>query len=177
MDQNINDLKSRLKDLRRENADHRWFIPQLSLYEALSEDAIQKALQDSGTKLYQLDEIVKHIITDGMKIFAILVLTDQVARTSKLIEEGEFHDQRLPFNLDILGKQLSLPSAKDFYERQWELTAPTFHRGTIHKSLDNRSILPFARDKRIGNGAFGTVYEIELDHDHQQLEGQFQYKV
>jgi len=177
MDQNINNLKSRLKDLRRENADHRWFIPQLALCEALSEDAIWKALHDTRTKSYQLDEMVKHILTNGMKIFAVLVLTDQAALTSKFIEQGEFLDQRLPFSLDILGKQLSLPSAKDFYERQWELTAPTFYRGTIHKSLDNRSILPFVRDERIGNGAFGTVYKIELDHDHQQLQGQFQHKV
>jgi len=167
MDQTINDLKSRLKDLRRENADHRWFIPQLELCEALSENAIWKALQDAGTKSYQLDEMVEHILTNGMKIFAVLVLTDQAAHTSKFIQEGELFDQRLPFSVDILGKQLSLPSARDFYERQWELAVPTFYRGTIHKSLDNRSILPFTRDKRIGNGAFGTVYEIELDHGHQ----------
>lgn len=177
MIQNLNALKLRLKNLRRENSDHRWFIPLLALREVLLEDIIRKALQDTGIKSYYLDEMANHILPDGVKIFAILVLTDQAALTSKFIEEGEFHDQRLPFSLNILGKQLSLPSAKDFYEKQWELTAPTFYRGTIHKSLNDRSILPFTKDKRIGNGAFGTVYEIKLDQSHQQLNGLFQDRV
>jgi hypothetical protein len=177
MNQNPNNLKSRLKHLRRENADHRWFIPQLRLCEVLSEDATRKALQDVGTKSYQLNEMVKRILPDGMKIFAILVLTDQTALTSKFIEEGELYDQRLPFSVDILDKQLSLPFAKDFYEKQWELTAPNFYYGSINKLLNERSVLPFIKDKHIGKGAFGTVYEIELDHDHQQPEDPFQGKV
>ena len=177
MDQHPKNLKSRLKALRRETADHRWFIPQLPLRKILSEDTIRKALQEAETKPYQLDEMVKHILAGGMKIFAILVLTDQPALTSKFIEEGELHDQRLPFLSGTLHKQLSLPSAKDFYERQWELTAPTFYHGAINKLLNERSVLPFVKEKHIGKGAFGTVYEIELDHDHQQLEGPFQNKV
>ena len=177
MNQNQSDLKIRLKDLRRENSDHRWYVPQLPLCKALSEDAIRKALQDVGTKPYQLDEIVKHVLSHGIKIFAILVLTDQAAHVSKFIEACELHDVRLPFSLNVLDKQLPLPFSKDFYEKQWELSAPIFRRGTINKSLNDRSILPFTKDRRIGTGAFGTVYEIELDHSHQELEGPFQDKV
>lgn len=174
MDQDLKSLELRIKGLRRENADHRQFIPQLPLREVFSKDAIWKALHDSGIKRYQLDEMVDRILKDGIKIFAILVLTHQAGLTPRFIEEAEFHDQRLPFSLEILEKQLSLPSAKDFYEKQWELIAPTFYRGTIHKSLNSRFILPFVLDQRIGSGAFGTVYEIELDHDHQQLDDLFQ---
>ncbi|KAF2474368.1 kinase-like protein [Lindgomyces ingoldianus] len=177
MDKKTNDLESRIKSLRRENADYRWFIPELLLREALSEDVVRKALLDVGAKPYHLDEIVKHVLTSGIKIFAVLVLTNQAAMTSKFIEEGEFQDHRLPFNLNTLDKQLSLPAAKDFYERQWEFTAPTFYRGTIHRLLNDRSVLPFTKDKRIGNGAFGTVYEIKLDQSHQKMEGAFQNRL
>jgi hypothetical protein len=177
MGQNLDNLKCRLKDLRRENADNRWFIPQLRLYQVMSKDAVRKALQDAGIKSYHLDETAEDVFTYGIKIFAILVLTDQAKHTFKFIEKGDLHDQRLPFSLDILEKRLSLPFAKDFSERQWELTAPTFHRGTINKYLDDRFVLPFVEDERIGKGAFGTVYKIKLDHNHQQLNDRFANRV
>ena len=177
MVQSLKALKLRIKDIRCENSDHRWFVPLLPLREILSQDVILKAVRDAGTKAYHLDEVVDRILSNGLKIFAILVLTDQAALAFKFIQEGELLDERLPFSLEILKMRLSLPHVKDFYEKQWELSVPTFDRGTIHKSLDDRVILPFIRDKRIGNGAFGTVYEIELNHNHQQLQGQFQHKV
>jgi hypothetical protein len=177
MGQSLDHLKFCLKDFRRENADNRWFIPQLRLYQVMSKDTVRKALQDAGIKSYHLDEIAEDVFIHGIKIFAILILTDQAKHTFKFIEKGELHDQRLPFSLDILEKRLLLPFAKDFNERQWELTAPTFHRGTINKYLDNRSVLPFAEDERIGNGAFGTVYKIKLDHNHQQLKDHFANRV
>ena len=116
MDQTLNDLKLRLKDLRRKNANDQWFIPQLPLSEALAEDAVRIALQDAGIELYRLDEIAKYILTSGIKIFAILVLTGQAAHISRFIEAGELHDLRLPFGLDILCSKIFLHGAQHFFE-------------------------------------------------------------
>ncbi|RYP90030.1 hypothetical protein DL770_003875 [Monosporascus sp. CRB-9-2] len=65
---------------------------------------------------------------------------------------------------DIL---LSEEMAKDFEEKQWEFIAPTFRRGTLHRRLGDSTILPFTQNKRIGKGAFGTVYEVVIDTDNQ----------
>lgn len=176
MRQKLENLKFRRKNLRCENADHRWFIPQLSLSPALSKDAIRDALRDAGMHLYHLDEVVEEIVTDSVKIFAVLVLIDQVNHISKLSERGELHDRRLPFSIDILEKQLLLTFPKDFYEKQWELATPTFHRGTINKFINGRFVLPFTEEQQIGEGAFGNVYKITLHPNHQSLGYSFEKK-
>ena len=177
MAHNSEDLKLRLKNLRRENADHRWFIPQLSLRDTLSKNALWEALKAADVDPNHLDEIAECIFASGINIFAVLLLTDQVGCVSKFIEMGELYDQKLPFSLGFLEQRPWIPSAKDFFERQWEVAVPVFSRGTINKCLDERSIIPFIRDKKIDKGGFGTVYEIELDHDHQQLDGIFPSRV
>lgn len=184
-------LKLRLESLRclrcttvdeyaadRPKANDQWFIPQLSLYQTLTNHAVRQALQGAGIESYRLDEITQTVLNCGIKIFAILVLINQVAQTLRFIEESEFHDQRLPFDLNSLYKRFSLASATiEFSERQWEVIAPTFHRGTINKIFNEKSILPFAKDFWIGQGAFGTVYQIELHSGHQQIEDHFPHKV
>lgn len=184
------DLRSCLESLRRLRCetmnepaadrritDRRHYIPQLSLEKVMTRGAIRSALRDAGTELYQLEEITEEISRDGVRIFAILVLTDQAAFITRIIEAGELHDQRLPFSLDLLHEQLSLPFAIDFHNTQWELIAPTFSHGTIDKLFNDKSILPFTKDEYIGSGAFGVVYQIELDHSHQQLDDQFRNDV
>lgn len=177
MDQSSDDLKSCLKDLRRKNVHCHWFIPGRSLSTALSKEAIRKALLAVRVRPYSVDEIVEHVSKNGTKIFGILVLIDQAAIASHFIEEGNLQDHKLPFSKAILDKLLSPPAARDFDEKQWEVIAPTFDRSMINKSLQAEYILPFVKDKEINKGAFGIVYEIELDKDHQKLEKTFQRKV
>lgn len=173
---NPNILADRIRDLRRLNSGHQWFIPQLSLYQLMSRDAIRRALQDTGTEPYNLDEMVEYISRNGIKIFAILVLIDQGAFASSFVK-AKLTDQQLPFSSDTLCNHLSPQSSGHFYERQWKFTALAFHRSTTNRTFSSISILPFVDEKFIGSGSFASVYEIKLDSCHQQLEGPFQHRV
>ncbi|KAH7080742.1 kinase-like domain-containing protein [Paraphoma chrysanthemicola] len=179
MDQASEDLKLCLKKLRVKNADRRRFIPGLRLCEVLSETAIRQALLAAQMKLHTVDEAVKYILKQGIRIFAILVLIEQVAATLTFIERGELQDHRLPFKKKALRKLLPETGSAidDFEESQWEVIAPSFFRGAIHRSLRKAIVLPFIKDEHIGNGAFGKVSEIALHPDHQDLEDSFRRKL
>lgn len=179
MSQALQDLKSCLKQLRVKNADRRWFIPGLRLHEVLTETAIRQTLLAANTQPHMVEEVTKHILRHGIRIYGVLVLIGQVVATITFMEKGELIDHRLPFEHSTLGQLLPNVDSviADFDETQWELLAPTFSRGTVHKSLRSDCVLPFMKDENIGEGGFGTVYNIELHSENQRLEAAFQVKV
>ena len=169
-------LKSKIRDLRRKNALHDSFIPQSLFYSVMTEHAIRGALVNWSS--YQREEVVQKVFQCGKKIFGILLLLGHTALLSKFIEADQL-DTKLPFTAETLTHdvQLSNEEAEDFEERQWEFMAPTFCRGTLNRRLSDSAVLPFTQDKRIGKGAFGTVYETVLDPSHQGLDTTFPEKV
>ena len=169
-------LKVRLKEIRRENADFRWFIPQRLLQQLMTRDTVQQALRGS-VKPYHLEEISERVVRNGIKVLAMLVLIDHTSHISCFIEKDQLHDLRIPFERKVLETILQEPCAADFAERQWEFTAPEYFRGTITRSLSERVVLPFAKDTRIDKGGFGTVFEIKIHEEHQDLEDCFRQKV
>lgn len=179
MAQVLRDLRLRLKQLRVQNADRRWFIPGLCLHDVLTGTTIRQTLLAAKIQPHMVDEVVEHVLGHGIRIFGILVLIEQAAATVKFMEEGELTDHRLPFNRSTLGKLLQDTdlAVADFEECQWELIAPKFLRGTVHRSLSADFVLPFMKDELMGQGAFGMVYEIMLHPKNQYLEADFQNKV
>lgn len=173
----MNQLKSEIKHLRRQNASHRYYIPESSFFKLITEEVIRRSLATSPS--YQRDEIVQRVLDRGRKIFGILALIDCTAELSKFIDVDQLQDTRLPFKKETLIQDVHLSSAEaeDFFERQWELTAPTFYRGTLHRCLPNNTVLPFPKEKKIGRGSFGTVYEVTLDPGHQELDNVFPERV
>lgn len=176
MESNPNFLVFHLRSIQRRNSVDQFFIPELSLFQVMTRDAIRKTLQDAGTELYKLDKMVEHISRYGIKIFAILVLTYQIDSAYSFVE-AELSDGHLPFSSVPLDNALSLPSFRHFYEMQWKFTAPTFYRSTINRNFHAQTVLPFIEEKLIGGSSFSKVYEIKLDSCHQQLEGPFRHRV
>ena len=179
MSQALRDLKSCLKQLRVKNADRRWFIPALRLHEVLTESAIRQSLLAAKTQPHIVDEVTQHVLQYGIRIYGILVLIEQVAATVTFMEKGELMDHRLPFENSILGELFSSTDSgvADFEETQWDVMAPAFSRGTIHRSLRADCVLPFMKNDKIGKGAFGEVYEIEIHPKNQYLEAELRVKV
>lgn len=177
MDRAPQNLKKCLRKLRTKTAHQRRFIPALRLYEVLSETAVHQALVAAKIKPHTVDEAVIHILKHGIRIFGVLVLTEQVAATLNFIEKGELQDQRLPFDTRTLSTLLPETAIDDFEESQWEVIALSFSRSTINRSLRAELVLPFVKDEEIGGGAFSTVYEIIIHPDHQDLEDGFRRKV
>ncbi|KAF1992840.1 kinase-like protein [Amniculicola lignicola CBS 123094] len=170
-------LRIRLKSLRRVNATYRWYIPRNSLQGLMDEDTVQGALRENGIRSYQLAEVTKNIIPRGRRIFAILLLIDLIAEVCNFIEAGELNDERLPLNIEVLRRVLPTTPADDFFEKQWELSAPIFQYGTINQTYLVMTVIPIVCEKQIGTGGFSTVYEIELDPEHQFLGGSFQKRL
>jgi hypothetical protein len=170
-------LKSEIKNLRRRNALRHYYVPESSFFKVMTEDRIHQALIESPS--YQREEIVGKVFQRGRKIFGILILLNQAVQLSKFIEADQFDDAKLPFKEGFLVEDIHLSNeeAKDFHERQWELIAATFSRGTLNRHLEENTILPFTEDKEIGKGHFGKVYEVTLDPGHQELGEFFPGKV
>ncbi|RBQ99950.1 hypothetical protein FVER53590_12516 [Fusarium verticillioides] len=140
----------------------------------MTEDAINNTLERSTIPSHQHAETLQRVVESGRRIYSILALLDFYQYLANFIEGDQLDDAKLPFRIDTL-QTLEIPEedAKDFEDKQWELLAPVFRRGTLNRRLDESLILPFTQEKRIGKGAFGTVYETVLDPDHQLLSGEF----
>jgi hypothetical protein len=177
-------LKAQLEALRRKNVvssgTSGYYIPNLLLYPILTLEAIEETLQSSGSRPQQREEIARMVELQARKTFAILVLLDQVNHIFKFAEAQELQDSRLPFTIGNLTEYVNLPQshAKKFEEKQWEMLAATFQRGTINTRFRKDIVLPFVKDKCVNSsGGFGVVYASSLDPDHQQLGKEFPMEV
>ncbi|KAI1119941.1 kinase-like protein [Nemania abortiva] len=172
-------LKTSLKALRRRNASRHWFIPSLSFDLVVTEEAVRQTLVEFEVPVYLQEETVAKVFQHGRRIFATLLLLGYQDYLSYFIESDQIEDAKLPFKTEILVQEVRLPAGKaaDFEDRQWEVIAPTFRRGTLNRRLGEGTVLPFLKDERIGEGAFGTVYEVMIDADHQSLDFTFPERV
>jgi hypothetical protein len=169
-------LRSQIQLLRCkvENGD-RFFIPYQPLYKLMTRDKVLDALKEcEGIHGYRLDEIVERIVKGGQRIFAILVLLKGEERLiSRFIEYDHLQrsplDVKLPFAKETLNFIIPEDTARDFYEKQWEFVAPIFSRKVVHRLFHDEIRLPFAKNKKIGEGGFGIIYEIEFNTDHQRI--------
>ncbi|KAF2468700.1 kinase-like protein [Lindgomyces ingoldianus] len=169
-------LKLLLKSIRRENSDLRWFVPHNALVKVMVRENLRSTLKDQ-IKPYHIEETLKSIIRTGTKIFAILVLIDHVPKVQCFIEKDQLRDQRLPFTVDELKTIVDDICAIDFFEKQSEFLVPEFFQGMLTRRLNERTVMPFTKDSRIGAGSFGKVYEICFHPDHQLLEPCFQQRL
>ena len=105
------------------------------------------------------------------------MLIDQAADVLRFIEADELQDVKLPFKIEVLKNEISVPNADDFDEKQWEFAAPTFVRGTLNRCFREKTILPFTAKSDEGRGAFGKVYRIQLHQEHQGPDSLFPQEV
>ncbi|KAF2659852.1 kinase-like protein [Lophiostoma macrostomum CBS 122681] len=167
-------LRSEIKALRHQvDGDSRYFVPHQSLSKLFSYEKVSSALEAYRVvPRERLDSLVVRILSGALRVFAILVvLGGNEKEILRFVEHDNFQglpiDHRLPFSSSDL-KQLIPNIWDDFYEKQWEFSAPVFLRDTEHRFLDDFTILPFVRDQKIAAGGFGEVFRIRLHPDHQQ---------
>jgi hypothetical protein len=78
-------------------------------------------------------------------------------------------DHHLPFEFTKLEKLLGLLVAEEFYDKQWEFTAPSFSGSVIPRKLPNEFVLPFVSDEWVGE-SFGAVHRIQVERSYQQFD-------
>lgn len=166
-------LRDRIVSLRRETSDHRLsFVPEGTLEKIVTTEAIQAELRRSRAPLQEEPEIIKLIKQGGIKTFAILVCIYRTDRITNFIENEQLQkvgiDSKLPYISRTELERLGLPEvdATDFFEKQWEFTAPVFRRCAGHRWLYKKIIFPFLESDDLSEGGFGTVYKVKLHESH-----------
>lgn len=107
------------------------------------------------------------ILQSCLRIFAILLYDRNESYILEFLFRRET-DDRLPYGPDSL-YYLPEEVAEQFVMRQWEFDPVILERGTIHRELHPKAIIPFISEKKIGEGSFGTVWEAALDSHCQKL--------
>lgn len=166
-------LKSQIQDLRCENFEGRYFVPYQTLCQLLTEHVIFEVLRSAAVPQHEIDEILNVIVQYGRRVFATLALLGYESLFSKFIQADQFQEQfpdhRLPYSEASLITIIPKTVAVDFEEKQWQFIAPIFSKKNIHRFLALNTILPFIKNKELGEGGFGTVFEIEVHPEHQNL--------
>lgn len=167
-------LRRKVEHLRyqNENAYGRHFVPHDKLLHLMTKENVQKALEDSAMKRYNIDETTKTIIRRAYKIFGILILISQPESILIFIKDDGHRqsciDDKLPFSLDALQEMFSDDIlTRQFNEKQKEFTIPIFDRSTLPRDFKGETTLPFVEDHHIGSGGFGNVHKIRITPSHQ----------
>ena len=164
-------LKTGLVNIAVENYEAKWYIPWTELNSLLSLENVKAAIAESGLEPYEQEEALQSVLHGGKKVFATLVQTDDVSSIMKFIAHDHLQNQpldaKLPFTRPALISILGQSQGAWFYRTQWTVSAPFFRGDLSHRNFDRAVILPFVGNKKIGNGAFGAVYETVLDSKHQ----------
>ena len=165
-------LRGQILSLRCETSDCRSsFVPEETLNSIITIETITAALRDSRAPLHREAENIELIRQGGKKTFAILVSIYKADRIVNFIENEQLQkvgiDSKLPYSSRAdLEKILPKIDAVDFFERQWEFTAPVFRRRSGHRCLYERTIFPFLESQILGEGSFGNVYKETLHASH-----------
>ena len=166
-------LRDRIVALRRETSDRRLsFVPEGTLENIMSTESIRAELRRSGARIYEEPETIEIIRQGGIKTFAILVYIYKADRVANFIENEQLQkdgiDSKLPYSSRAdLKRMLPLGNdAAEFFEKQWEFTAPVFRRRAGHRCLYEETIFPFLESERLGEGGFGIVYKEKLHESH-----------
>ena len=141
----------------------------------MTKEALLEVFLDSKLAVYHLEELVHDVLEGARQIFGILILVRRPECISNFIRNDRFQyqlshlDHKTPFQYEILGKILPKDIATDFYETQWEFTAPVFTRRVLPRFLEEDTVMPFLKDTIVGEGGFGVIHEIEIHPFHEKF--------
>ena len=169
-------LRDSILSLRCESSDRRSsFVPEEALDKIITTATIRAALRVAGAQPHREPENIELVSQGGKKTFAILISIYKAARIVNFIENEQLQrpgiDSKLPYGSIVdLERILPKTDAVDFFEKQWEFTAPIFRRRSGHRCLYERTIFPFVESKFHDEGSFGNIYKEKLHKSHITAE-------
>ena len=170
-------LRDKILHLRLRTAEPRVsFVPAGALNRVLTPETIREAIQASNLPVHRHSELVGQLTRGGRRLFAILLVIHKSSRLLHFIESDELQniglDSRLPMSLSTLENILCFKNdAAEFFEKQWEFTAPIFKRRAGHRFLNGQTVFPFLRSEIKGTGGYSNVYQVVLHPDHARSLG------
>lgn len=167
----IEDLRQRLEDSLRQSIHGHYFVPQAIVKEIFGYDRIKAAVNELISEHDRRIRLAEKIQKDLSIVFAILISIDQ---PDFIIDfrSHDFNDEELPIKesraLEII-PQFGHRFARDY---QWRFI-PYFFREDMweaHQNIVSPSrIIPFVREKEIGEGGFGRICLMTLPACCQKL--------
>lgn len=165
-------VRERIRGLRTPNSFGQQFVPIGDLEHVLDEDTVKRVLWGCGIEVYQREEALKVILKGGKRLFATLCTIERERLITQFLKHDNFLDveldSKLPFEEDAL-RRIIPNDYRDFYDIQWEFSAPIFRPNLHHRNLHNRCLLPFIKIEKIGEGGFGVVSRVLLAGSHQGI--------
>ena len=179
----MDDLRRLLFEIRcRNESQNHYFYPHAKVEKLVSPEAVRRVLAECKVEPYRIHEASQYI-TDigGHRIFAILVLIQAPNRFIDSIKHDSLQhsnpDHKLPIKLEQL-QWLSAVAAQEFYDRQWEFTAPFFSESALERVLPDNFVLPFlGKEIALGEGAFGQVFQINIEQSYRSSGALWQKEV
>jgi hypothetical protein len=154
--------------------EHQVFLPSSILLRVATKDVILDYISQ-GINLFldhsKRDAFVEKVIRQAPKMFAICVYGGLSVSDFKTLVESKLTDEKLPLNESHCpGTCPKLRFSQGFIEHQKKFNTVFFELSSYH-SLDHNYSKPikFNEDPlyRIGKGAFGEVWSIELRPEHR----------
>jgi hypothetical protein len=171
-------IRERLESLLEPAASHRRYIPDdhESLKRVITRADIQKIIENNEPRSLNplvIQKYVQIVLDEAFKITVILVLLSKEHLLVRHFIHKELLDRRLPLaEVELQDIDETGSFAKLFSIHQYDVLAPHFRKGALHRALDERYVLPFRKDDPIpgAEGAFGTVFKVEIHTAHQSID-------
>ena len=168
----MEDFRGKLMDTRcRNRQQNHYFYPHQAVHELITPKVVYEILGDSTFKPYAIESAAKYLFDiGGRRIFAILALIQRPHLFLDFIKDDQLQrgdpDHKLPFKKGQLNHLLPSPTSEEFWDKQWEFTAPFFSDSVFARVLPDEFVLPFLKEEDLGEGALGRVYNIQIEQSY-----------
>jgi hypothetical protein len=154
-------LQRDISSAEEENCDHIPFVSLESLKKLVTPQAVDSHLKARGVR--PSPETIQIIVSKALKLFAILVLTEQEHHTLYLLQNG-FNDDSFPIPEAEVPEFESSQQQKSFYGTQWRFSLSL--KKEKHLELPGNVPLPFISERPTAFGAFGIVSKVKISPGH-----------
>jgi hypothetical protein len=180
----LSELRMKLLAVRCRNTQGQYFFPHSAVKDLITAEAVRNALQHSDVASPQLETAVQYFQKhDAYMTVAILILIKEPGSFIGFISGDDLQDLspdlKLPLVLNKLEQILPGPAAHEFFDQQWAFKAPFFSESILPRVLSDDTVLPFIRNDELegGVGAFGRVYEIQIEESYRSADEIWQRQV
>ena len=168
----MEDFRGKLMKTRcRNNSQNHYFYPHQAVRDLFTPKVVYEIFRDQKLEPHAIEPAVRYLLDiGGRRIFAILALIRGSHLFLDFIKDDKLQrgdpDYRLPFKKDQLEGLLPFPTSAEFWDKQWEFTAPFFSESVFARVLPDEFILPFLNEEYLGEGALGRVYSVQIEQSY-----------
>lgn len=146
------------------------FFSPAQVKRLFSADTVRKCLSELSLckdNPRDLSLFASFISDNNSSTFALLFLDGNESHVLEFVFRRQC-DSKIPYSEDAL-HFVPAQVAKQFLDRQQQLTPVILERGNVPREIGNDEILPFTHDELITAGGFGSVFKVLISTSCQRL--------